>query len=194
MDSVFIFLCHTAGTALSLVIGFLFMKVLDCCLVRRHGKLVSLIGILGYGMVSTTVIFPQDMLNICFIVILFLLLNSILYKGKWVIKLSLIVILFPIFTALNFLSFDVTGKIFFQFYTMQDKLENAFFSNSQYLILIPFWLFSTAISADRLKKYGIFLPIRHGELLVLSAQLPLLRCLAASIYRRFRTLTLYGLA
>ena len=141
MDSVFIFLCHTAGTALSLVIGFLFMKVLDCCLVRRHGKLVSLIGILGYGMVSTTVIFPQDMLNICFIVILFLLLNSILYKGKWVIKLSLIVILFPIFTALNFLSFDVTGKIFFQFYTMQDKLENAFFSNSQYLILIPFWLF-----------------------------------------------------
>ena len=141
MDSVFIFLCHTAGTALSLVIGFLFMKVLDCCLVRRHGKLVSLIGIWGYGMVSTTVIFPQDMLNICFIVILFLLLNSILYKGKWVIKLSLIVILFPIFTALNFLSFDVTGKIFFQFYTMQDKLENAFFSNSQYLILIPFWLF-----------------------------------------------------
>ena len=113
MDSVFIFLCHTAGTALSLVIGFLFMKVLDCCLVRRHGKLVSLIGIWGYGMVSTTVIFPQDMLNICFIVILFLLLNSILYKGKWVIKLSLIVILFPIFTGLNFLSFDVTGKIFF---------------------------------------------------------------------------------
>ena len=52
MDSVFIFLCHTAGTALSLVIGFLFMKVLDCCLVRRHGKLVSLIGILGYGMVE----------------------------------------------------------------------------------------------------------------------------------------------
>lgn len=141
MNSIFIFLCHTAATILSLIIGYLFMKVLDCCLVRRYGKIAFIIGIFSYGMISTAVIFPQDMDNISLIIILFLLLNCILYKGKWVIKLSLIVILFPIFTATNFLSVDVTGKIFFQFYTTQDKLENAFFSNSQYLVLILFWLF-----------------------------------------------------
>ena len=157
MDTIFISLCHAAANILSMIIGYIFMRVVDCCLVRRRGKLVYAAGIIGYGIVSTTVIFPQDMYNICFVILLFLLLNSILYKGKWVIKLSLILILFPVFTAVNFLSVDITGKLFFQFYTEEDTLENAFFSNSPYLILILFWLlFSRHFCSPLAKIRDIF--------------------------------------
>ena len=72
-------------------------------------------------------IFPQDATNITGIFLLFLLLNLVLYHGKWIIKLSMILILLPISAALNLLVMDIGGYLFFLYFTEQDALENTIF-------------------------------------------------------------------
>ena len=50
---------------------------------RRKGKLLFLPGLLLYTIVSTLVVFPKDMTNISVALILFVLANFMLYRGKW---------------------------------------------------------------------------------------------------------------
>lgn len=85
-------------------------------------------------------IFPQDATNITGIFLLFLLLNLVLYHGKWIIKLSMILILLPISAALNLLVMDIGGYLFFLYFTEQDALENTIFSTLFYSIAVIFWI------------------------------------------------------
>lgn len=135
-----IFLFERIDNISQFIAGFYFLRCLDCCLERRKGKLLFFISWIVCSAIASFVIFPQDATNITGIFLLFLLLNLVLYHGKWIIKLSMILILLPISAALNLLVMDIGGYLFFLYFTEQDALENTIFSTLFYSIAVIFWI------------------------------------------------------
>ncbi|MEQ3168927.1 sensor histidine kinase [Mediterraneibacter gnavus] len=135
-----IFLFERIDNISQFIAGFYFLRCLDCCLERRKGKLLFFITWIVCSAIASFVIFPQDATNITGIFLLFLLLNLVLYHGKWIIKLSMILILLPISAALNLLVMDIGGYLFFLYFTEQDALENTIFSTLFYSIAVIFWI------------------------------------------------------
>ena len=135
-----IFLFERIDNISQFIAGFYFLRCLDCCLERRKGKLLFFITWIVCSAIASFVIFPQDATNNTGIFLLFLLLNLVLYHGKWIIKLSMILILLPISAALNLLVMDIGGYLFFLYFTEQDALENTIFSTLFYSIAVIFWI------------------------------------------------------
>ena len=135
-----IFLFERIDNISQFIAGFYFLRCLDCCLERRKGKLLFFITWIVCSAIASFVIFPQDATNITGIFLRFLLLNLVLYHGKWIIKLSMILILLPISAALNLLVMDIGGYLFFLYFTEQDALENTIFSTLFYSIAVIFWI------------------------------------------------------
>ena len=131
-----IFLFERIDNISQFIAGFYFLRCLDC----RKGKLLFFITWIVCSAIASFVIFPQDATNITGIFLLFLLLNLVLYHGKWIIKLSMILILLPISAALNLLVMDIGGYLFFLYFTEQDALENTIFSTLFYSIAVIFWI------------------------------------------------------
>lgn len=127
------------GDIMNLTAGYFFMKSLDCCLKRRKSRLLFLLGIVGYATVASLIVYPQDMWNITIIVPLFLFLNFALYRGKWIVKVSLILILLPISCAINFLERDIGARIFFLFFTEENLRANTVISTLSFLSVVFFW-------------------------------------------------------
>lgn len=151
-ESAFIFLFRALGTLLNFIEGYYFMKCIGCCLAGRGGRLAFPAGLAGYSLVSCIVIFPNDLVNISLAAVLFAVLNFLIYHGEWSVKLALIVILLPVSSALNFLVFDITGKLYFQYFTAEDKLANAFFSNLSALLPTVFFAFFYHFFHEALEK------------------------------------------
>ncbi len=127
------------GDIMNLTAGYFFMKSLDCCLKRRKSRLLFLLGIVGYATVASLIVYPQDMWNITIIVPLFLFLNFALYRGRWIVKVSLILILLPISCAINFLERDIGARIFFLFFTEENLRANTVISTLSFLSVVFFW-------------------------------------------------------
>ncbi|MGI6005948.1 MAG: sensor histidine kinase [Ruminococcus sp.] len=127
------------GDIMNLTAGYFLMKSLDCCLKRRKSRLLFLLGLIGYATVASIIVYPQDMWNITIIVPIFLLLNFALYKGRWTVKISLVLILLPISCAINFLERDIGSHIFFLFFTSENLMANTVISTLSFLPVVFFW-------------------------------------------------------
>lgn len=150
--SVIIFIFNQLANVMEFITGYFFMKCMDCTMKRRTGKLPFLLGLVLYSIVSTLVIFPKDMTNISFALLLFALANFALYKGKWLVKLSMILIFLPIAASVNLLYIDIAGHIFIQFFTLEDLLANSIFSTIAFVVLPIFWIVFYHFFSPALKK------------------------------------------
>ena len=92
------------------------MKCMDCTMKRRKGKILFLIGLVLYTVIATLVVFPKDMTNISIALLLFALANFTLYQGKWLVKLSMILVFLPITASVSLLHIDVGGFFYKQFF------------------------------------------------------------------------------
>lgn len=150
--SVIIFIIHRLVNILQFVTGYFFMKCMDCTIKRRDGKFTFLLALVLYSTISTVVIFPNDMTNISFALLLFALVNFMLYKGNWLVKLSMILIFLPVAAAVNLLYTDIGGHIFIQFFTEKDLLANSVFYSIAFVILPIFWIVFYHFFSPSLKK------------------------------------------
>lgn len=150
--SVIIFIFHSLASIMEFVTGYYFMKCMDCTMKRRTGKFSFLLGLLLYTIVSTLVIFPKDMTNISFALLLFALANFTLYEGKWLVKLSMILIFLPIAASVNLLYIDIGGHIYMQFFAEDDLLANSICSAVTFVVLPVFWMIFYRFFRPSLKK------------------------------------------
>lgn len=150
--SVIIFIFHRLANVMEFITGYFFMKCMDCTMKRRKGKLPFLLSLVFYTIVSTLVVFPKDMTNISIALFLFILINFTLYRGKWLVKLSMVLVFLPIAASVNLLYVDVGGHIFMQFYTEEDQLANSVFSSIAFVALPIFWMIFYRFFSPFLKK------------------------------------------
>lgn len=151
-EPVIIFIINRLVNILQFVTGYFFMKCIDCTIKRRSGKFTFLLTLVLYSVISTVVIFPKDMTNISFALLLFALVNFTLYKGNWLVKLSMILIFLPIAASVNLLHTDIGGHIFIHFFTEEDLLANSIFSSIAFVVLPIFWMIFYRFFSPSLKK------------------------------------------
>lgn len=151
-SSVIIFLFGRLANVMEFMTGYFFMKCMDCTMKRRNGKFAFCLSLLLYTIVSTLVVFPKDMTNISMALLLFLLTNFTLYRGKWLVKLSMVLVFLPIAASVNLLHIDIGGHIFMQFFTEEDLLENAVFSSVVFVVIPVFWMLFYRFFSPALKK------------------------------------------
>lgn len=92
------------------------------------------------------------MTNISFALLLFALANFTLYKGKWLVKLSMILIFLPIAASVNLLHVDIGGHIFMQFFTEKDLMANSIMSFVGFIVIPVFWVIFYRFFHSSLKK------------------------------------------
>lgn len=160
--SAIIFTFDRLANIMEFITGYFFMKYMDCTMKRKEGHFPFLFGLVLYTIVSTLVIFPKDMTNISFALLLFALANFTLYKGKWIVKFSMILIFLPIAADVNLLCIDVGGEIFIQFFTVEDLLANTIFSSVTFVVLPIFWMIFYRSFSSSLKKSRAYLQKKHG--------------------------------
>lgn len=155
---------NSIGIIFYLTQGYFFCRILSCLMEPKKNKILRLVGWLGATVVNTIVIFSGDWVNVTAAVVAFLTVNCISFKERWIIRVSVIMMLFPINVALNFLEYDITCKMFFAF-TSGTPVQNAIFSNLSLLITVTFWFAFWRFTKERLEKIRELLDARSWVLL-----------------------------
>lgn len=93
--------------ALGMFIGGCFYKLVSCFASVRENKFFKIIAMGGIICIANTVIFNQDIVNISFAGIGFILIMIFCFKGRMVEKFSAIFVLYPILVSFYFIVFDI---------------------------------------------------------------------------------------
>lgn len=132
------YIINSIGTILHIIQGYFFYKSVACFLEQRRNKICLVVaGIIGV-VVSMMVIFPQDPFNITINIPLFFLMLIIGFKQKWLVKISVLLLFFPIIITINFLTMDISGKIWVIFFH-PNQLANTLVANLSILVSLLFW-------------------------------------------------------
>ncbi len=93
----------------------------------------------GLILVSNIVIQNSDPINISYTIIGFLAVMLLCFEGQLIQKISIVMVLYPIIVALNFLSYDVSYRMFYIFYKKGMKVFDIikFISNTLLCISWP---------------------------------------------------------
>lgn len=137
---------------LCFTVGYFFYKTECCFLTPRKGKLVFLLTWVLLSAASTIVIYPQDPVNITMALVCLALSNALLFKGRWVVKISAVTVLFPIATALNNLHMDMGVKLFLSVNPNVSGRADDIFAVSSYGLVVLFWYLFYRLQKDALHK------------------------------------------
>lgn len=139
------------GTVLCLIQGYFFYCTVSCMLRPKTPPAVRLLNGFFLTLVSIVVIQPLDAVNITFTFLLFLADCLIFFEGRWYVKLSAVMMLYPVTAALNFLLYNVGTHLFFTFSAGHETL-NTVLSNLSQIITLAFWYIFSRTMKERLAK------------------------------------------
>lgn len=125
------------GTSCNFVQGYFFFKTVSCLLKPREPRFLQILAWMLCTLVSSVVIFAQDPVNILVVLCLFFG-TTFFFEGPWYLKISAVMILYPIATALNFLLNNIGTWIFFTFWGGMG-FTNLLFSNLAEIVPLLFW-------------------------------------------------------
>ena len=143
-------LLYLLGSTCNFIQGYFFFKTLACILRPKGFKILRVPAWFLCTLVSCVVILPQDPVNILLVLLLFFL-ATFFFSGSWYMKVSAVMILFPIVTAVNFLLNNMGTKIFFTFWGGMG-FANLLFSNVAEIIPMTFWYIFYRVMRQRLQK------------------------------------------
>ncbi len=145
------------GDILCLITGYLFYKIECCFLSPREGKLIFLLNWIFLSVAATIVIYPRDPFNITFALVSLMIANTLFFKGKWVVRISAVTVLYPMAMALNNLYMDIGTKLYFYLLPEAPGYVNDICACFSYSLVVLFWYLFYYLQKDFLKKiYQIF--------------------------------------
>lgn len=139
MERIFEQVFYGIGTMVYLLQGCIFFRVIGCFLETKKSILCKIITWMAAVNVCGMVIFPNDAVNITAVIPLFFFMLVLGYHGKLLVKISLLLLFFPIIIGLNFLGSEIGGFILFR-YTSATHLVNEFISMVWVVLVMLFWL------------------------------------------------------
>lgn len=152
-------LARLLAVAFDFAMGYFFYRTISCIMRPRKPVILRILAWLLCVMIPSVVIQPMDSVNITVILLLFLGMNFLLFEGKWYVKLSVVMLLYPICTAVNFLNYNLGTILFFTF-TDGSQLLNAWFSSLSEGLLLLFWLLFYRLTRERFSRISELLDQR----------------------------------
>lgn len=135
------------------IMGYFFYRIVSCIMRPKKPLLFRILAWFFCTMIPSVVIQPMDPTNITWIMFLFLGMNFLLFEGKWYVKLSVAMMLYPICAAVNFLNYNLGTILFFTF-TDGSPILNAWFSFLSEGLLLLFWVGFYWLMKKRLSQFG----------------------------------------
>lgn len=91
----------------------LFLWLLHIFIPLRKHLAVRILALYLSGYISNVIIYTHDLANILLSLLGLMLFLAVFHQGKLMEKLTAVFIFYPILISINFLMYDVSGKIFF---------------------------------------------------------------------------------
>lgn len=126
---------------LSLVNGYFIFKVMNSLLnVSSHHKAVLFIVSALFGLASNTIIFSQELTGTIGILILYLLIIFIFYRGSIIAKIASLMVLYPLTVSISFLTWDIGYSLWnYVFNSTSSSLINNMLSYSMAILKVILW-------------------------------------------------------
>ncbi len=126
------------GIGLVLLQGYFFYNIISCLLKPRKNLLLKFAGWVSSLTVASIIIYPQDTINITYCAILFLFMTWFAFEGKWHIRISVVMLFYPIVIAINFMMGEIFGKGISRFFP-QSSAANTILYNLSFAVPALFW-------------------------------------------------------
>ncbi len=128
---------------------FLFLWILHIFIPLRKHPAVRILALWCSSYISGVIVYAHDLANILLSLWGLMLFLAVFHQGKLLEKLTAVFIFYPIMISVNFLMYDVSGKIFFavanapaehEDWTYSVRLANAGIYAAACLARLLFWL------------------------------------------------------
>lgn len=116
--------------------GYLFYKVACCFATPRKNIFLRIAAVISLTIVGNTVIFNEDPVNVTYAMIGFFLVMLLGFRGSLLPRLSVVMVVYPIMTAWNFIFYDI-GMQLFNIYS--NDLVSFVYRIVGYLLELLFW-------------------------------------------------------
>ncbi len=93
--------------------AFVFFFMLLAFLPTRKNRLIRVLAFFGCSLFSHMVIYSNDLPNLAGALIVFTIDILIFHKGRWMEKLTAVLVFYPPVIAVNYLMLDVSSRLFF---------------------------------------------------------------------------------
>lgn len=90
--------------------GFFFYRLLCSIVQKRDGLIWTIISVFSCSVLSSMIIFPNDLFNVTLDLIWFILMMLLAFEGSIWQKLAAVAILYPLVISQNFLIMDMLGQ------------------------------------------------------------------------------------
>lgn len=117
--------------------GYLFYRILCCMAKRRSGKLWGAAVFVSCTVISTMVIFPNDLFNVMLDLVWFLAMMLLAFHGSVWQKLAVVSVLYPLAVSQNFLIMDILGNLWMR--TGSTLLMEIFCTLADTFLPLFFW-------------------------------------------------------
>lgn len=119
--------------------GYIFFRLIGCFLEVRKPIFIKVITWIMSTYVCGMVIFPNDVVNVTGLIPLFLIMLLVGYRGKILVKSSMVLLFYPIIIGLNFLGGEIGGYLIVH-YASIDSLANPVITVIFLIPVLLFWL------------------------------------------------------
>ena len=141
----------TLGTIFYFIESYFFYRTLACFLEPKKKVVWRAVSYLIGLFVCTMVIFPQDVVNITVNIPLFLAMLLIGFRQKILVKVSVLLIFFPIIISANFLTQQIGTWIWINLLE-SGELANIVLSNMILIVNILFWYLFWRMSDQKIRE------------------------------------------
>ncbi|MDO4311983.1 MAG: GHKL domain-containing protein [Eubacteriales bacterium] len=148
-----------AGDMLYLMEGYFFYCILACLMKPRENRIVKVLGWILCSLVVNIIIYPGDVTNITLALPLFLVTVLIAFESGWMVRISAVMMFYPIVVALNFLMFETFGRIILLLWG-EGTLENTVWSTVTYVVPVLFWYLYQRILKEQISNVRQLLDTR----------------------------------
>lgn len=130
--------------------GYYFYKLIGCFVRIKEQKFLKAFAYFCLVAIVGVTIFSADMINISYTMLLFIGIMLFCYKDSTIKKLSVVMILYPIVIALNFLTTDLATKLYFYF-NENDVLGSLFYLTTRFFTCFA-WFSIYHLSKDNIEN------------------------------------------
>ncbi|MCM1988918.1 sensor histidine kinase [Oceanirhabdus seepicola] len=159
--------------------GIYFYKLVNKFVCVKENKFIKFIAFFSMFAISGVIIYNADVVNISYTMLLFFVVMLTCYRGTKIEKISIIMVLYPIVVALNFITKDISVKLYFS------SSQTLFMSNLCETITILsciFWVVIYKIFGDKFKKASSLIDYKTWLLVDLICLAPFISIYATIIF------------
>lgn len=160
--------------------SFYFLLLINCFVPVKENKLIKVIAYIGMFSVCNVIIYNTDIFNISLLIIIFMCVMLFCFEGHPIKKISVVMILYPIVVALNFITREIAAQLY---YALNQNAFIEFVIGPMIKgIVCVAWFVIYKVFKNRIQRPYVFIDNKSWLLIDTICLAPLISIFSAIIY------------